>query len=79
MSCGIKCGREYCDRYDHDADAIALACSLVDKKIVTTSIIENGSRAFLVLTLDDGRIINVGVAGNLHDEAYLFFAADRKQ
>ena len=78
MPCSIKCGREYCDRYDHDGDAIALASSLLGRKIVESEIIEDGSRAFFAFKLDDGRIINVGVWGNLHDEAYLFFGADRK-
>lgn len=51
-----------------------LASSLTGAKILTAEVAEpGGSVCVLRLILEDGRTIEVGVSGNLYDEAYFFF------
>jgi hypothetical protein len=50
-----------------------LAASLQDMKIEKALVTEKNSTCVLQLWLDDGRLIEVGVSGNLYDEAYFVF------
>jgi len=77
MSCIMNC-HPFCDRYDHEEDLLKIANSLLGAKVRTAVVIDDGSQAYLELSLEDGRVIKVGVTGNLHDEAYLLFNERRK-
>jgi hypothetical protein len=63
--------------YDSDPELKKLAESLADVTIKSAKVIEAEHSGFCVLRmwLGDGRIIEVGVSGNLHDEA--FFALNK--
>ena len=63
-------------RYDRDAALLSLLYDMQGRRIRTTALIETnthdeGGRAVVCLELDDGRTVEIGVAGNLHDEAFL--------
>ncbi len=62
-------------RYDRDPNFHKQAASLVGHTIREASIHEEGGSAWLRLHLDDGRIVDVGVTGSLHDEAYFVLVA----
>jgi hypothetical protein len=61
------------ERYDQDQELIQLANSLKDRKILSAKLQEDQNYCLLSIMLDDGRIIEVGVSGNLYDEAYFIF------
>lgn len=61
------------DNYAEDVSIQALARTLEGRTIVTAGVKETSSRAVLELRLDDNRLVEVGVYGNLHDEAYFVF------
>ena len=64
--------------YEEDSALQYLAQSLIGRKIMSARILEHESiEALLELTLDDARVINIGVSGSLHDEAYLIFTEDK--
>lgn len=63
------------DRYDQDPELLALARSLEGRQIAWSQLDEDFASARVRLGLDDGRVIHLGVAGSLHDEAYLIFEA----
>lgn len=62
-----------CERYDHDPALISLALSLEGAVIKKAQVSEKASGAYIDMLLEDGRLIRIGVYGNLHDEAYLAF------
>lgn len=62
-----------CERYDHDPALISLALSLEGAVIRKAQVGEKESGAYVDMLLKDGRLIRIGVSGNLHDEAYLVF------
>jgi hypothetical protein len=69
----MACSNEgYCDRVDHDADALRLANSLAGAVIERARIIEGDGSCALRLEMKDGRVVDAGVSG-LHDEAYFDF------
>lgn len=75
MSKCIK-GHNDCEHYDHDAEMITLAESMKSHVILGAIVQERDNNAILKLRLDDGRTIEIGVSGSLHDEAYLIFYAE---
>ena len=71
------CDDKYCELYDHDPALISLALSLEGARIKKAQVGENESGAHVDMLLEDGRLIRIGVRGNLHDEAYLVFEEAR--
>jgi hypothetical protein len=69
-SCSCSYG-ETC--WEHNLKVQELTRSLVGRSIRKAAFHETNGRAFVELTLDDGREVQAGVSGNLHDEAYLVF------
>ena len=67
------CREKDCDRYDHDPSFISLAISLERAVIMRATVQERDGGAFIDLLLLGGRMVRIGVSGNVHDEAYLVF------
>lgn len=65
------------ENYSKDAHCLSLAKSLAGLLIVEATVVEEGSSAVVRLRLGDTHgnisIVDIGVTGNLHDEAYLIF------
>ena len=64
------------ENYKDDPKLLGLATSLIGSRITKATIIEDYSYAALELYIrKDGvnRVIEVGVSGNLYDEAYFVF------
>ena len=62
------------ERWSESPKYKRLANSLTNAKILDAQVVEpSRSVCTLNLTLEDGRTIEIGVCGNLYDEAYFFF------
>ena len=63
------------ERYENHPKLREFASSLTGVRIVGAKIVENKYSNVCVLRqrLDDGRTIEIGVSGNLYDEAYFVF------
>lgn len=67
-------------RYDRDKALQVLATSLQDHRIQQATLHQDVGAAWVRLALasptGQTRIVTIGVAGSLNDEAYLIFAED---
>jgi hypothetical protein len=63
------------DRYENDPELKKLAESLKDVVVKGAKVVEDehSSQCVVRLWLGDGRIVEIGVSGNLYDEAYFVF------
>ena len=64
------------ENYKDDPELLKLASSLLGWEIIRAGVVEESGYAVLSLRIRKGRtvrVVNVGVSGNLYDEAYFEF------
>lgn len=79
LSHQVLSGTKMTNNYEQDGALQYLAQSLVGRRIVAARLLEHEHiEAIVELTLDDESVVNIGVSGSLHDEAYLVFDREKK-